>query len=328
MNGSSYTNDDDADGMMDGWEVQYFGNINQLPNGDFDNDGVLNINEFLEGTDPTDKTSFRPRLLILATNGVCIVNPPGTNFLMGTNVTVNASPNPGFLFLGWNGSATGTANPLFLVMDTNKTLIPRFRVPGDDFDQRITLSGFAATSSGLSNSNATKEAGEPNHAGNAGGKSLWWTWQAPGAGTATITTAGTTFRNALAVYTGSTVSNLTIVATNLPGAGTNTSVVTFSAIPGTVYQIAVDGFNGASGNVVVSVSLPGAIILQNPAVTNGFFQFTVISGLGQPLRVDASTNLQLWVPLTTFTNVSGSFNVIDPGSTGFPRRFYRGVVIP
>jgi large repetitive protein len=329
MNGASYTNDDDADGMQDGWEIQYFGTINTQPNGDGDLDGVLNVNEFQEGTDPTDKNSFRPRLLILATNGVVTVNPPGTNFLMGTNVTVTATPNAGFLFLGWTGSATGTTNPLLLVMNTNKTLIPRFRVPGDDFDQRITLSGFAATSSGLSNSNATKEAGEPNHAGNAGGKSLWWTWQAPGAGTVTITTAGTTFRNALAVYTGSTVSNLTIVATNLPGVGTNTSVVTFSAIPATVYQIAVDGFNGASGNVVVSLSLPGAIVLQNPALnTNGTFQFTVISGPGQPLRIDATTNLQLWVPLTTFTNTSGNSNVIDPGSTGFSRRYYRGVAIP
>jgi hypothetical protein len=289
---------------------------------------VVNLNEFQEGTNPIDKNSFLPRLLIFATNGVVNVNPPGTNFLMGTNVTVTATPNPGFLFLGWTGSATGTANPLFLVMNTNKTLVPRFRVPGDDFDQRITLSGFIASSS-LSNSNATKEAGEPNHAGNAGGKSLWWTWQVPASGTVTITTAGTTFRNALAVYTGSTVSNLTIVATNLPGAGTNTSVVTFSATAGTIYQIAVDGFNGAAGNVVVSVSLPGAIVLQNPAKTNGIFQFTVISGPGQPLRIDSSTNFQLWTPLTTFTNISGSSNVFDPGSTGgFPRRYYRGVVIP
>jgi large repetitive protein len=328
MNGASYTNDDDADGMLDGWEVLYFGTMNTLPGADGDLDGVVNLNEFQEGTNPIDKNSFLPRLLIFATNGVVNVNPPGTNFLMGTNVTVTATPNPGFLFLGWTGSATGTANPLFLVMNTNKTLVPRFRVPGDDFDQRITLSGFIASSS-LSNSNATKEAGEPNHAGNAGGKSLWWTWQVPASGTVTITTAGTTFRNALAVYTGSTVSNLTIVATNLPGAGTNTSVVTFSATAGTIYQIAVDGFNGAAGNVVVSVSLPGAIVLQNPAKTNGIFQFTVISGPGQPLRIDSSTNFQLWTPLTTFTNISGSSNVFDPGSTGgFPRRYYRGVVIP
>ena len=34
-----------------------------------------------------------------------------------------------------------------------------------------------------SNSNATKQVGEPNHAGNAGGKSVWWRWTAPAAGT-------------------------------------------------------------------------------------------------------------------------------------------------
>src|SRR5262249_54796726 len=109
---------------------------------------------------------------------------------------------------------------------------------------------------------------------------------------------------------------------------TNTSVVVFSASSGSTYQIAVDGFNGAAGTVVISVSLPGGITLQNPGRTNGAFRFLVVSGAGQPLRIDASTNLQQWVPITTFTNTTGNFDVIDPASTGFSRRFYRGVVIP
>ena len=32
-----------------------------------------------------------------------------------------------------------------------------------------------------SNQNASKEVGEPNHAGDAGGKSVWWSWTAPSA---------------------------------------------------------------------------------------------------------------------------------------------------
>ena len=48
----------------------------------------------------------------------------------------------------------------------------------DNFADRITISGTNTTVTG-SNTNATKEVGEPNHARNAGGQSVWWTWTAP-----------------------------------------------------------------------------------------------------------------------------------------------------
>lgn len=48
--------DSDQDGLPDGWEQQYFGNLSQGPNDDFDGDGFSNQLEYEEGTDPTDKT--------------------------------------------------------------------------------------------------------------------------------------------------------------------------------------------------------------------------------------------------------------------------------
>jgi len=45
--------DADGDGMPDAWELQYFGNLNQTANGDYDRDGVTNLQEFINGTDPT-----------------------------------------------------------------------------------------------------------------------------------------------------------------------------------------------------------------------------------------------------------------------------------
>src|SRR5262249_17056243 len=160
----------DADGMLDAWELHYFGSLNQAPTSDFDNDGVSNLSEFLEGTDPTDRNSFRPRLNLSATNGVINPSPAGSNYLMGTGVTLTAVPNPGFYFINWLGNASGNANPLLVTMTTNKTITARFRVPGDDFDQRIFLDGVVANSTGLKNVGASKETGEPNHAGNTGGK--------------------------------------------------------------------------------------------------------------------------------------------------------------
>src|SRR5256885_16260825 len=59
--------------------------------------------------------------------------------------------------------------------------------PNDRFSNRITLSGTNITVTG-SNAGASKEAGEPDHAGNPGGKSVWWTWTAPTNGEVIINT--------------------------------------------------------------------------------------------------------------------------------------------
>lgn len=39
--------------MRDGWELQYFGNLNQTAEGDDDGDGVSNFIEYLQGRNPT-----------------------------------------------------------------------------------------------------------------------------------------------------------------------------------------------------------------------------------------------------------------------------------
>lgn len=52
--------DQDQDGMPDAWEIARFGSTNQPAsgtNGDYDVDGVFNIDEFLGGTLPNDDTS-------------------------------------------------------------------------------------------------------------------------------------------------------------------------------------------------------------------------------------------------------------------------------
>src|ERR1043165_8204813 len=110
----------------------------------------------------------------------------------------------------------------------------------DNFAGRIVLSGNNVTTTGT-NVDATKETGEPNHAGSTGGHSVWWDWTAPATGDATIDTFGSSFDTLLAVFTGSSVSTLTFVASNDDSGGLQ-SQVTFTAIGGTAYRIAVDGY--------------------------------------------------------------------------------------
>ncbi len=120
------------------------------------------------------------------------------------------------------------------------------RPVNDLFANRSSLSASSGSSSGT-NVNATSEAGEPNHAGVAGGASIWWKWTAPATGQVNLDTGGSGFTTLLAVYTGAAVSSLTPVAASTNGNGG----IYFQAQAGTEYEIAVDGSNGASGSVTL-----------------------------------------------------------------------------
>ena len=107
------------------------------------------------------------------------------------------------------------------------------------------------------NSEATKEPGEPNHAGNPGGASVWYSWTAPYTGRATFDTCYSEFDTLLAVYTGDQVSNLQPVAADDNGCGAR-SQLSFMAAAGVTYRIAVDGASGATGYFELDWSLPPA----------------------------------------------------------------------
>jgi hypothetical protein len=130
----------------------------------------------------------------------------------------------------------------------------------DNFSAAQTITGCSGTTTGT-NVNATHESGEPNHAPDAhgGSNSVWYSWQAPASGQAQITTAGSNFDTVLAVYTGTAVNALagTLVGNNddvNPGVVT-TSIVTFNAVAGTTYRIAVDGYDNGGGGDIGNVTL-------------------------------------------------------------------------
>ena len=117
--------------------------------------------------------------------------------------------------------------------------------PNDAFAAAQPLATTWSGSVSGTNRYATKEPGEPDHDGNVGGHSVWYTWRAPGNGWVTLSTSGSSFTTAIGVYTGSSVSALT-------RAGAGTSSVRFKARNGAVYRIAVDGWNGASGTFALA----------------------------------------------------------------------------
>ena len=113
----------------------------------------------------------------------------------------------------------------------------------DNFANAETVSGIQVHIT-RTNAQATKETGEPNHAGNAGGKSVWFKWTAPMSRLMNVSTnrSAGNINTLLTVYRGATLGSLVnengsndIDDNNLK------SNVVFAANQGTTYYIAVDG---------------------------------------------------------------------------------------
>jgi len=61
--------DSDHDGMDDDWEMAYFGTLARDGTGDFDGDGMTDLQEFLAGTDPTNRGSVLRVMTLTSLNG-------------------------------------------------------------------------------------------------------------------------------------------------------------------------------------------------------------------------------------------------------------------
>jgi hypothetical protein len=113
----------------------------------------------------------------------------------------------------------------------------------DDFASAAAVGALPANFS-VDNRIATTEAGEPSHAGMTTGNTVWYQWTAPSTETVTAETCtGEGSNTALGVYTGTAVNALTEIAGNNDAGGLcgKSSEVSWEAIEGTTYMIALDG---------------------------------------------------------------------------------------
>ena len=140
----------------------------------------------------------------------------------------------------------------------------------DNFTSRQTTSNTSDTVNG-SNVGATVEPGEPKHGGKAGGHSVWISWVAPTNGIVSFTTDGSKFDTLLSAYHlqagGTNVGQLLEDARNDDDPlNSPYSLIQFGARSGVRYEIAVDGFGGATDDVrlrwdfVATTSAPPVIV--------------------------------------------------------------------
>ena len=112
--------------------------------------------------------------------------------------------------------------------------------PNDAFATAPLLPGYAGATPG-SLANATLEEGEPGHAGGVTG-STWYKWRPRVTGRVSVDTRGSDGDTVVDVYTGSELAGLTRLGGNDDALDlAPQSRVTFPAVAGTTYRIAVSG---------------------------------------------------------------------------------------
>jgi kumamolisin len=126
--------------------------------------------------------------------------------------------------------------------------------PSNNCFASATAASGTPYSTTQSTTGATMETGEPAPCGSLGA-SVWFTWTAPGSGTATVSTVSgsTNYDTVLAAYTGTSLTALTNLACNDDFSGTQ-SQITFTCTAGTSYKIQLGGYQAATGTAGFSIS--------------------------------------------------------------------------
>jgi uncharacterized delta-60 repeat protein/uncharacterized repeat protein (TIGR01451 family) len=160
----------------------------------------------------------------------------------------------------------------------------------DNFANAVVISGLVGQVTG-NNSNATMEAGEPPIVttvvgGASVGASVWYQWTAPSSGNVTFDTiastpngngATTNFDTVLVVYIGTSVNSLTEIGADDDSGGNLKSSLTFTAVQGTTYYIAVCGYNyppPRQGDIALSWNAQGADSSGQFRLTSSAFEFS------------------------------------------------------
>ena len=204
----------------------------------------------------------------------------------------------------------------------------------NDFADAFALSGAETTTRG-SNAGADKETGEPDHA-SAGGASVWWSWTARFGGPVEVNTEGSDFDTMLGVYTGSTISALTVLGTNDDATGLGLrSRVTFTATAGETYHVAVDGWRGDTGQIALNVfpaeappndAFASAEVISGGQGSVAGFLHNATRETGEPVHDDAADGVEggsIWYSWTAPSTGSFRFR-LDGTNTDAAVAVYTG----
>ena len=255
-----------------------------------DASGIANPLSALMDTDKTIGATFTRQYTLAASalsNGSISGIVAGGKYLTGTTATLTAVPAAGYAFTGWTGAASGTANPLSLLMDADKTI-------GANFTRQYTLTSGTATNGTIDGIVAggkylTGTTAELTAIPNPGYAFIGWTGAASGtANPLTVLmngdkTIGATFTRQYTL-TSDQLVNGTITGMTADGKYSTGTTAVLTAVPEAGY--AFTGWTGAASGTTNPLSLLmngdktiGATFTRQYTLTSGPFSNGMISGM-------------------------------------------------
>lgn len=161
----------------------------------------------------------------------------------------------------------------------------------DDFANPIPLVEDGVDEAGGSTWQATAQVGEPDHGGDPGGASVWYSWISKRSGPITVRACGGGWGIVVAAYSGATLDGLEPLAFGRATARSECAWMTFRGTPGVAYRIAVDGHRGsgevARGTFTLEVRRSGNV---PSAPTNDAFERPTVLGSAAYARLFARTD--------------------------------------
>lgn len=90
-------------------------------------------------------------LNVTAVNGTVVKNPNQATYNHGTSVQLTATPASGYIFSSWSGDASGSVNPLTVVMTANRNITANFTALPASILGRAGLYGAFGGNAGITN---------------------------------------------------------------------------------------------------------------------------------------------------------------------------------
>lgn len=280
--------------------------------------------------------------------GTITASPPAGPYVSNSVVTLTPQPSNGWTFLEWRGDASGTSPTVDLTMNRAKSVQAIFGTT-----LGTTVAGNGAVNvypalplypySTVARLTAIPQAG-----------SYFAVWGNAASGNTnplyfTVTSAAPIVSSLFATL-GATQHALTVIpdgfgsVTITPQANVYTTgaSATLNAMPDPGQQfLAWSGdATGSQNPLAVTMNTSKTItatFTRKPSLTvapplDGLFEdcfrLTLKGELGQAYRINASTNLVNWAPVTILTNAYGTVQLTDPIATNTPYGFYRAVSAP
>eukprot|EP00292_Cryptomonas_paramecium_P016735 CAMPEP_0113719808 /NCGR_PEP_ID=MMETSP0038_2-20120614/36068_1 /TAXON_ID=2898 /ORGANISM="Cryptomonas paramecium" /LENGTH=208 /DNA_ID=CAMNT_0000648317 /DNA_START=112 /DNA_END=734 /DNA_ORIENTATION=- /assembly_acc=CAM_ASM_000170 len=154
-----------------------------------------------------------------------------------------------------------------------------------------------------SNVDATMQEDEPSHGSKHTLKSVWFKWQAPCNATISVSTAGSVFDTAIAVYIPAFWDRIDITnefgillvvsrgnettSDDIVWNQDRTSAVLFNAAAGQLYLIAVGGYNGSQGSFTLNGTVRSWTPLP-PYIPSVSSPYLILDRLGTPRCADCA----------------------------------------